>query len=78
MRNRHGCGNLRPSFWAATGHSQPWDFLRKDPDGYQLFVQCLPSLLEGSEGEQAVHREWGHLRERRPTKEDRDAGRIIT
>merc|ERR1712130_5722 len=24
--NRHGYGNLRPSFWAATGHSDPWAF----------------------------------------------------
>jgi len=74
--NRHGYGNLRPSFWAATGHSDPWTFLRKDPDGYKMFVDTLPTLETGTEGERVVFQDWSHLLIRQPTKEDRSAGKI--
>ena len=74
ITNRHGFGNLRPSFWAATGHSEPWRFLRKDPDGYKMFIDTLPTLETGTEGEKSVFREWSHLLKRQPTKEDRSAG----
>merc|ERR1712037_928497 len=58
ITNRHGFGNLRPSFWAATGHSEPWDFLRKDPEGYKMFIETLPTLETGTEGEKSVFKEW--------------------
>ena len=74
--NRNGYGNLRPSFWAATGHSEPWQFLWKDPNGYKMFIDTLPTLETGTEGEQAVFKEWCHLLTRQPTKEDRSAGKI--
>jgi hypothetical protein len=74
--NRNGYGNLRPSFWAATGHSEPWAFLRKDPDGYKMFIDTLPTLETGMEGEKTVFREWSHLLTRQPTKEDSSAGKI--
>ena len=76
ITNRHGYGNLRPSFWAATGHSEPWTFSRKDPDGYKMFVDSLPTLETGTEGERAVFQEWSHLLRRQPTKEDRSGGKI--
>ena len=74
--NRHGYGNLRPSFWAATGHSDTWTFLRKDPDGYKMFIDTLPTLETGTEGERMVFQEWFHLLRRQPTKVDRSAGKI--
>merc|ERR1712037_392344 len=75
--NRHGYGNLRPSFWAATGHSEPWRFLRKDPEGYKMFIETLPTLETGTEGEKSVFKEWSHLLRRQPTKEDRSAGKAM-
>ena len=62
---------MRPSFWAVTGHREPWEFLRKDPDGYKMFIDTLPTLETGTEGEKIVFREWSHLLRRQPTKEDR-------
>ena len=77
-RNRHGYGNSRPSFWAATGYSEPWVFSRKDPAGFKMFVETLPSLETGTVGEQVVFKEWSHLLKRLPTKEDRAVGKIST
>ena len=77
-RNRHGYGNSRPSFWAATGYSEPWVFSRKDPAGFKMFVETLPSLETGTVGEQVVFKEWSHLLKRLPTKEDRAMGKIST
>ena len=75
-RNRHGYGNSRPSFWAATGYSEPWVFSRKDPAGFKMFVETLPILETGTLGEQVVFKEWSHLLKRLPTKDDRAVGKI--
>ena len=67
--SRKGYTNERPSFWAITGHTTPWSFLKKDKAGYEEFKTSLKELDKESDlSKKIFFQDWKHLLENDPNK----------
>lgn len=69
--NRQENSNDKPSFWAVTGKSQPWCFLKQDPVGYSTFLNQTLTSYEKSQlpAEKHLFKTWKHLLTNAPSKE---------
>ena len=71
--------NERPSFWAITGYTTPWAFLKNNKEGYRLFLESLKDIAEDTDkAKRNFYQDWNHLLKQDPTKKDDRARFIVT